>query len=96
MCEACASGFYLRPDRICSQCPESSGSSSDAERLRAALPFLAGVLGTFVIVAVLVAKVERMSGEESTRKVWVEVTPRSAFGSACVLQQILRSDVANR
>ena len=76
MCEACASGFYLRPDRICSRCPESSGSSSDAERLRAALPFLAGLLGTFLIVAVLVAKVERMSGEQNTRRVWMEVTPQ--------------------
>ena len=83
MCEACASGFYLRPDRICSQCPESSGSSSNAERLRAALPFSAGLLGTFLIVTVLVAKVERMSGEENTWKVWVEVTRRQ-----CVWERV--------
>ncbi len=74
MCQACASGFYLRPDRTCGKCPESSDSSSAAERLRAALPFSAALVGTCLIVTVLVAKVERMSGEQNTRRVWMEVT----------------------
>ena len=76
MCEACASGFYLRPDRTCGKCPELSGSSSAAERLRAALPFSAALVATCLIVTVLVAKVERMSGEQNTRRVWMEVTPQ--------------------
>ncbi len=75
MCEACAPGFYLRPDRVCGRCPESFGSSSAGTRVQAALQFSAAVFGTCLFVTVLVAKLERMSGEENPRKVWMEVTP---------------------
>ena len=94
MCEACAPGFYLRPDRVCGQCPESFGSSSAAVRVQAALRFSAAVFGTCLIVAVLVAKLERMSGETSTRKVWTEVTLFKLGSSRSAAD--LKSAVANR
>jgi hypothetical protein len=75
MCEACASGFFLRPDRTCSKCPEAFGSSSTVEVLRAALSFAAGIVLTLVILALILAKLERMSGEANTRTVWMEVAP---------------------
>jgi hypothetical protein len=74
MCELCASGFFLRPDRTCSKCPEASGSSSTLERLRAALPFAAGILLTLMILTVILAKLQRMSGEDNARTVWMEVS----------------------
>jgi hypothetical protein len=80
MCEACAPGFYLRPDRVCGQCPESFGLSSAAVRVQAALRFSAAVFGTCFMVTVLVAKLERTSGEENPRKVWMEVTPCNRLG----------------
>ena len=74
MCEVCASGFFLRPDRVCSKCPEASGSSSTLERLKAALPFAAGILVTLMILTVILARLERMSGEDDARTVWLEVS----------------------
>jgi hypothetical protein len=75
MCEACASGFFLRPDRTCSKCPEASGSSSTVEVLRAALSFAAAIVLTLALLALILAKLERMSGEANTRTVWMEVAP---------------------
>lgn len=74
MCEACASGFFLGPDRTCSKCPEASGSSSTLERLRAALPFAAGIVLTLVVLTLILAKLERMSGEDDARTVCMEVS----------------------
>ncbi len=76
MCELCASGFFLRPDRTCSKCPEASGSSSTLERLRAALPFAAGIIVTLMILTVILAKLQRMSGEDNARTLWMEVSAR--------------------
>jgi hypothetical protein len=74
MCELCASGFFLRPDRTCSKCPEASGYSSTLERLGAALPFAAGIIVTLMILTVILAKLQRMSGEDNARTVWMEVS----------------------
>ena len=78
MCEVCAPGFYLRPDRICGECPEASGSSSIAERVKGALPFTTTLLATLVIMTWILARLERMSGEDNTRKAWVEVSSPSS------------------
>ena len=82
MCEVCASGYFLRPDRVCSKCPEASGSSSTLERLKAALPFAAGILVTLMILTVILAKLERMSGEDDARTVWLEVSADRMYSRA--------------
>jgi len=89
MCEACASGFFLRPDRTCSKCPEASGSSSTLERLRAGLPFAAGIVVTLTILALILAKLKRISGEDNARTVWMEVSTQLSSGVAECLTTVI-------
>ena len=89
MCEVCAPGFYLRPDRACEECPEASGSSSIAERVRAALQFAAALLASLVVMTWILARLERWSGEDDACKVLMEVSstrsPAPCLGARCIL-----------
>ena len=74
MCNSCASGSYLRPDMTCAECPNAAGTSTIAERLKAAVPFASALLGSFVIVAALLFKLARLSGEDDAKRAWVKVS----------------------
>ena len=74
MCNSCASGFYLRPDRTCAECPNAAGMSTIAERVKAALPFASALLASFGIVAALLFKLARLSGEDDAKRAWVKVS----------------------
>ena len=86
MCKSCASGFYLRPDMTCAECPNAAGTSTIAERMKAAVPFASALLGSFGIVAALLFKLARLSGEDDAKRAWVKVSlcpfRRFLFGSS--------------
>ena len=73
MCTSCADGFYLRPDRTCAKCPEAAGTSTIAERLKAALPFAALLLGSFAIVAAALFALARSTGEDDAKRAFEKV-----------------------
>ena len=79
LCKSCASGFYLRPDGTCAECPNAAGTSTIAERMKAAVPFASALLGSFGIVAALLFKLARLSGEDDAKRAWVKVSV-SLFG----------------
>jgi hypothetical protein len=86
LCKSCASGFYLRPDGTCAECPNAAGTSSIAEKVKAALPFASALLGSFGIVAALLFKLVRLSGEDDAKRAWVKV-------SLCPFRSVLFSSL---
>ena len=79
MCKSCPSGFYLRPDGTCAECPNAAGTPAIAERMKAALPFASALLGSFGIVNAFLFKLARLSGEDDAKRAWVKVSV-SLFG----------------
>ena len=83
MCTSCADGFYLRPDRTCAKCPEA-GTSTIAERLKAALPFAAVLLGSFAIVAAALFALARSIGEDDAKRAFEKVRLQPCFWDSVV------------
>ena len=74
LCKSCASGFYLRPDGTCAECPNAAGTSTIAEQAKVALPFASTLLGSFGIVTALLFKLARLSGENDAKRAWMQVS----------------------
>ena len=74
LCKSCASGFYLRPDGTCAECPNAAGTSTIAEQAKVALPFASTLLGSFGIVTALLFKLARLSGENDAKRAWMQAS----------------------